>query len=58
MAKIYKIQTILLFLVRRVEKLTREGELLGYDMFQAERNMVIITPIFKNLNLFFNPISP
>ena len=34
------------FLAWRVKKLIREGELLGYDIFQAEWNMVIFTPIF------------
>ena len=47
-----------LFLAWRVKKLIREGVYLEYDMFQAEQNMMILTPIFKNFNVFSTPISP
>ena len=45
MAKIYKIQMVPLFLAQWVKKSSGKGELLGYDMFQAEQDMVIFTSI-------------
>ena len=44
-----------LFFLRRSKNSSGREELLGYDMFQAERNMVIITPIFLKFKSIFQP---
>ena len=45
------------FWLGRVKKSSGRGVLLGYDMFQAERNIVIFIPIFKFL-MYFPPLYP